>query len=76
MEEEITKPLEEPEGERLHIVKPGESLSSIARKYYGPENEIHWVTIHNFNIDVIGDNPDSIQVGMELVIPDLTEFLM
>ena len=75
MDEEITKPLDDPVGDRLHKVQPGESLSTIARKYYGPENEVHWVTIHNHNLELIGDNPDLIQVGMELVIPDLTEFL-
>ena len=63
------------ENPRIHIVQPGENLSFIAKKYYGDENEAHWITLYNFNRDLIGDNPDLIQVGIELVIPELEEFL-
>ena len=60
---------------RIHIVQPGENLSLIARKYYGAENEVHWITLYNFNREVIGDNPDLIPVGMELKIPEIDQFL-
>jgi|SaaInl7_135m_RNA_FD_contig_21_715496_length_319_multi_4_in_0_out_0_2 nucleoid-associated protein YgaU len=61
--------------QRVHVVEPGENLSAIAQKYYGAENAAHWITIYNFNREVVGDNPDFIQAGISLVIPDLTEFL-
>jgi nucleoid-associated protein YgaU len=60
---------------KIHVVQPGENLSMIARKYYGKEHEVHWITLHNFNREVIGENPDILQVGMKLIIPDIAEFL-
>ena len=60
---------------RIHVVQPGENLSLIARKYYGDDNEAHWITLYNFNREVIGDNPDLIQVGMALQIPEIEEYL-
>ena len=63
------------EGKRYHVVQPGENLSMIARKYYGAGQEVHWITLYNFNQNVIGDNPDFIQPGISLEIPDLTEYL-
>ncbi len=63
------------EEKRFHVVQPGENLSVIARKYYGAEHEAHWITLYNFNRDVIGENPDFLMVGARLHIPDLSEFL-
>ena len=60
---------------RIHIVQPGENLSNIAKTYYGDEQEAHWITLYNFNREIIGENPDLIQVGMALIIPELGEFL-
>ena len=61
--------------ERWHVVQPGENLSTIAQYYYGLEHAAHWITLHNFNRELIGENPDLLQPGMELKIPDLSEFL-
>ena len=49
-----------------YTVKPGDSLSKIAKLKYGNANL--WKTIHEANKDRI-KNPDKIQVGWELKIP-------
>jgi nucleoid-associated protein YgaU len=61
--------------DRWHLVQPGENLSAIAKAYYGAEHDSHWITLYNFNRELIGENPDLIQPGMELLIPDISEFL-
>ena len=61
--------------DQVHTVQPGENLISIAKAYYGPKYAAHWITLYNLNRNVIGENPDLIQSGMELVIPDISEFL-
>jgi nucleoid-associated protein YgaU len=61
--------------ERWHVVQPGENLTMIAKAYYGPKQASHWITLYNFNRELIGENPDFIQPGMELLIPDIAEFL-
>lgn len=53
---------------KTHVVQKGESLSLIAKQYYG---DVHkWKQIYEANKALIGDNPDVIQPGQELVIPD------
>ena len=52
---------------KKHVVAAGESLSVIAKKYYDDAGQ--YMKIYEANKDVIGDNPDLIQPGMELVIP-------
>ena len=47
-----------------YIVQEGESLADVASKVYGDPNA--WVRIAKANNI---DNPDQIEVGMELVIP-------
>ena len=75
MDDKGTKPLKEVLDSKTHVVQPGENLSLIAKQYYGDENEAHWITIHNFNREIIGENPDLLQPGMEILIPDISEFL-
>ncbi len=53
--------------ERVHEVKPGETLSHIAQKFYGNANE--WRKIYEANKDVI-KNPSLIYPGQKLVIPE------
>lgn len=60
---------------QVHVVQTGENLTQIAQAYYGPEHASHWITLYNFNRELIGENPDVIQLGMELLIPDISEFL-
>ena len=50
-----------------YTVAAGDSLSAIAKKFYDDAGA--YMKIYEANKDVIGDNPDLIQPGMELVIP-------
>jgi len=52
---------------KKHVVVSGDTLSGIAKKYYGDAGK--YMVIYEANKAVIGDNPDMIKVGMELVIP-------
>ena len=51
-----------------HTVESGESLSKIAKQYYGKANK--YMHIFNANTDKL-KNPDLIHPGQELVIPHL-----
>ena len=53
-----------------HTVVKGESLSLIAKHYYGPEHIMKYKQIFEANRGIL-DNPDRIEVGQELVIPNL-----
>jgi nucleoid-associated protein YgaU len=53
-------------GARLHEVKPGETLSSIAKAELG--SAARWKEIAALNSDVLAD-PDQIKVGMRLRLP-------
>lgn len=51
-----------------HTVKSGESLSKIAKHYYG--DAMKYNDIFQANKDIL-DNPDVIHPGQELTIPNL-----
>ena len=53
--------------ERFYVVAAGDSLSKIAKKFYGDANA--WKRIHEANRDRI-KNPDVIQPGWKLRIPE------
>jgi ABC-type amino acid transport substrate-binding protein/phage tail protein X len=53
-----------------YVVRPGDTLSSIARKYYGDAWATSWQRIYEANADLIGDDPGRINVGMRLEIPE------
>jgi nucleoid-associated protein YgaU len=55
-----------PAGKTYTVVK-GDSLSKIAKREYGDVRE--WRKIYEANKDVI-DNPDLIEVGQNLIIPE------
>jgi nucleoid-associated protein YgaU len=63
-----TKLAGKPAAVKKHVVKKNESLSLIAKQYYGDVKK--WKKIYEANKQVVGANPDLIQPGMELVIPD------
>jgi len=50
-----------------YTVKSGDSLSKIAKHYYGDAQQ--WKKIYEANKDVIGSNPDLIQPGQTYKIP-------
>ncbi len=56
-----------PTGVKTYIVRPGDSLSTVAEVSYG--DPTLWRVIYNFNRDKIGDNPNAIQAGMALRVP-------
>ncbi len=58
-----------PAGSTLHAIQPGDSLSAIARTYYG--DPARWRPIYNANRTAIGPDPDRLRVGLPLVIPPL-----
>lgn len=57
-------PLERP---ATYRVGPGDTLSKIATKTLGSAK--HWEEIYRINRDKIGANPEKLQMGMELRIP-------
>jgi nucleoid-associated protein YgaU len=58
-----------------HTVAEGDTLHKIALKYYGDGSRKHYMYIYNKNKDVIGNDPDMINVGMKLKIYELAEGL-
>ena len=54
--------------QRTYVVKPGDTLSGIAKSVYGDWK--HWKDIYEANKDKI-KNPDLIQVGWELRLPKI-----
>lgn len=54
-----------------YTVKPADTLSQLALKYYGHATEPYWMLIYNTNKEVIGGNPNRIRDGIVLKIPEL-----
>ena len=52
---------------KTYTVDSGDNLSAIAQQELGDANR--WREIYDLNKDVIGNNPDLIQPGMELKLP-------
>lgn len=53
---------------KTHVVQDGESLTVIAREFYG--NPSLWKHIFEANRDLIND-PNELHAGQEVVIPEL-----
>ena len=53
--------------ERFHIIEKNQTLSDVARKYYGTPSE--WPKIYNANRSAITD-PHSVRPGTKIIIPD------
>lgn len=58
-------------GTQRHTVRRGESLRSIAKRYYGTEGG--WKRIHKANRARIGDDPRKLKIGVVLVVPPAAE---
>jgi len=53
--------------QKFHIVRKRETLSDVARQYYG--SPAKWQKIYNANRDVV-TNPNAVRPGTKLVLPD------
>jgi len=58
-----------------HTVRPNETLSHIALRYYGHATPPYYRLIYEFNRDVIGNNMNFIIPGQVLRIPSLPDNL-
>ena len=58
---------QKPEVVKTYTVKAGDTLSVIAKIFYGDESE--YQKIYDANKDLIGSDPNKIKVGQELTIP-------
>jgi nucleoid-associated protein YgaU len=62
-----TKPQDKPIARvRSYTIKSGDSLSKIAKQFYGDASA--WTKIHEANKDLI-KNPDKIYPGQQIIIP-------
>ncbi|MBO1331998.1 transglycosylase family protein [Streptomyces sp. VRA16 Mangrove soil] len=52
---------------RIHVVQPGETLASIARRL---KVKGGWKALHAANRDMIGPHPDRLNAGTMLLIPE------
>lgn len=57
-----------------HIVVAGEDIFKIAEVYYG--NGLLWRYVYEANREQIGDDPENIQPGMVLQIPEIPRFVL
>ena len=60
-----------PAGGGTYVVRPGDSLWSIARAHPAPPSDVgtRWRAIWRANRDVVGDDPDLIRPGQALRLP-------
>jgi len=65
--EKYDKPTEYKGMPQSYTVQAGDTLSAIAKKFYGDESKSE--TIYQANKALIGNDPNLIQVGQELKIP-------
>lgn len=56
-----------PAGSVTYTIQPGDTLATIAHRYYG--DGLQWRPIYNANRDRIGPNPDKVKAGTTIVIP-------
>lgn len=62
-----TRPVVKPPTKKTYVVKRGDNLWNIAKRFYGNGNE--WKKIYNANKKVIGSNPNLIYPNQKYVIP-------
>jgi nucleoid-associated protein YgaU len=56
-----------------HTMKPDESLSHLALKYYGSAVREKWMIIYEANKEAIGPDPAHVKPGTVLKIPKLPD---
>jgi nucleoid-associated protein YgaU len=57
-------------GSACYTVQSGDSLSTISQKFYGNMNSDNVAKIYYSNQATIGPNPNIVQPGQQLYIPD------
>jgi nucleoid-associated protein YgaU len=72
---DATAHVEAPAEVLKHVWTKEDTYASLAQKYYGSSQEPYWRLIYEQNKAIIGDHPNAIRVGMELVIPPLPDNL-
>ena len=60
-------PAQAAQQEQEYVVQPGDTMRSIAQQVYGDAEQ--WPRIYDANRDIIGPDPDALQVGMRLRVP-------
>jgi nucleoid-associated protein YgaU len=63
-------PSQPSQGQRTYVVRSGDTLSTIALRYYGNGNL--WPLVYEANRRTIGGNPDVIRPQQQLTIPQRT----
>jgi nucleoid-associated protein YgaU len=57
----------EPKPARTYVVKKGDTLQKISRRFYGTTRK--WRAIYNANRNTLAKGPDHLSIGMKLIIP-------
>lgn len=57
----------EPRPRRTHTVEEGETLQSLAARFYG--SALEWQRLYEANREVLGDDPSLPSPGTELFVP-------
>ncbi|MCC7367704.1 MAG: LysM peptidoglycan-binding domain-containing protein [Chloroflexi bacterium] len=60
-------PSPSPAAGETYTVAEGDTLATIAERFYGDPSA--WRRIYDANRSLIGENPDSVKIGMQLRIP-------
>jgi nucleoid-associated protein YgaU len=63
----VIEPVRGEAGATSYVVRSGDSLSKIAKRVYGDAKQ--WRRIYDANRTLIGNDPDLIHPGQNLVIP-------
>lgn len=75
-------PVEKPTGDTARIPKvvkhvwtKEDTYADVAFKYYGSNKEPYWRLIYEANKKIIGNSPNDIRIGLEIIIPPLPDEL-
>ncbi|MGP8268447.1 MAG: M91 family zinc metallopeptidase [Terracidiphilus sp.] len=68
----FAEPLDAEPGVKTVVVNPGDSLCTLAKKYYGTDE--YWPLLWDANRNLIGSNPNRIDPRKPLSVPPLSSF--